>query len=201
MLSGRCSAVTAADIKEGPLSAARRTAEKYGLSNQVRFCLSDGLCGICPEETDDLVIAGMGGEMIVEILQNAGWDYCGKRLILQPMTFVPLVRRWLCEHGFEIRDEAPSQDGRHIYTVICADYTGNSVPCTELFALLGLLAGRSDPASQAYILREYRRLSRTAAGLARAGTDEMRDKAAFYISLCEQVGRYLTDGERMEETE
>ena len=67
--------------------------------------------------------------------------------------------------------------------------------------LLGLLAGRSDPASQAYILREYRRLSRTAAGLARAGTDEMRDKAAFYISLCEQVGRYLTDGERMEETE
>ncbi len=71
--SGYKGALYASDINEGPLQSARRTAAEAGLSDRIRFLLCDGLRLCPPEEIDTIVIAGMGGDMIVKILDEAEW--------------------------------------------------------------------------------------------------------------------------------
>lgn len=117
ILSGRISGAIAADLREGPLSRARKTAELYGLTERVQFRLCDGLQGISPEEINTAVIAGMGGETIASILAAAPWTLDqGTRLILQPMSSMNDLRRWLWEHGYKIVQEELAREGDTIYT-------------------------------------------------------------------------------------
>ena len=60
-MEGKIPSAIAADLREGPLSRARETAAEYGCGDRMAFRLCDGLSGIRPEETDAVVIAGMGG--------------------------------------------------------------------------------------------------------------------------------------------
>lgn len=69
---GRIPSAIAADVGAEPLEHARRTAEEYETQG-LDFRLCDGLSGIEPEETDTVVIAGMGGETIRDILRAAPW--------------------------------------------------------------------------------------------------------------------------------
>lgn len=60
------------------------------------FRLCDGLSGIRPEKTDAVVIAGMGGETIAQILEAAPWVRTRKiPLVLQPMSSIPELRQRL----------------------------------------------------------------------------------------------------------
>jgi hypothetical protein len=63
----------ASDIGEGPAAAARRTVTGAGLETAISVRVGDGLDPVSPDEVDDIVIAGMGGETIAEILA-AAWD-------------------------------------------------------------------------------------------------------------------------------
>ena len=58
----------AADIRSGPLAAARKNAEKYGVTEQLALVLSDGLEALSPQDADDVVIAGMGGELMLRMV-------------------------------------------------------------------------------------------------------------------------------------
>ena len=66
--SGKCSKVIASDINEGPLDSARKTVEKYGITDKVELVLSDGLKNVSLDGVSDIVIAGMGGETIAAII-------------------------------------------------------------------------------------------------------------------------------------
>ena len=66
----RIRGAVAADIGAEPLAHARRTAEAYGVTG-IDFRLCDGLRDIAPDEVDTVVIAGMGGETIIAILEGA----------------------------------------------------------------------------------------------------------------------------------
>ena len=69
--------VIASDIRPGPLDAARRNAVKYG-ADGISFRLCPGLRDIRQDEADIVVIAGMSGETILSILDDAGWDWTTK---------------------------------------------------------------------------------------------------------------------------
>ena len=109
---GRISAAVAADLRAGPLAAARRTARRFGVSDRVSFRLCDGLRGIAPEEADTVTIAGMGGETIVKILAAAPWTRAGDTLLLlQPQSAFPELRGWLAGHGYRISREKIVREG------------------------------------------------------------------------------------------
>ena len=121
----KISFAVAADINKGPLDKARENIEKYGYSERISTVLCDGLKKIDPNEVDDIAIFGMGGELIVKIIDEAPWvKDLNKRLILQPMTHPEKLRKYLYENGFNIIDESLSFDRGKIYQTICAEYDG-----------------------------------------------------------------------------
>ncbi|MBQ7980627.1 MAG: Nif3-like dinuclear metal center hexameric protein [Oscillospiraceae bacterium] len=155
--SGRCSTAVAADINEGPLAAARATLEKAGVLDRAEVILSDGLKSVPESGITDIVIAGMGGELISRILEACDW-LDGKNLILQPMTQAPHLIKWLYGNGFEIVEQRAVIDGRFCYTVINAVKTNAaSISVTPLFEQLGKL-DFADEASVVYAEKQAERL-------------------------------------------
>ena len=118
---GICPFVTAADLREQPLQKARENAARFGVSEKMRFFLSDGLQGIPPDAADTIIMAGMGGDLMVRILEAAPW-VCDDRytLILQPQSAGQALRQYLAEHSFAIEREALARDGHFFYTVLRA---------------------------------------------------------------------------------
>ena len=115
---GIASHVIASDIGEGPLSAALANAKKFGYTDKMTFCLSDGVQNI-PRDFDTLVCAGMGAETMISILSNGPWLRDSRyRLVLQCQTKTHLLRRYLSENGWHITEESVVRDGRFLYTAM-----------------------------------------------------------------------------------
>lgn len=115
---GIASQVIAADIRPGPLEAAIKNGNKYGVSQQMHFYLSDGVQAI-PRDFDCLVCAGMGADVMVSILEAAPWLRSSRyRLILQCQSKTPTLRRYLSETGWQIHRETVLRDGRFLYSVM-----------------------------------------------------------------------------------
>lgn len=126
--------VIACDINDGPLEAARRTVAEQGKQN-VRVLKSDGLHEI--DYADDVVICGMGGELIADIIGGCRFLSEGTRFILQPMTKAEVLRRRLYESGFEITEERTAYEGKRAYVIMLARYTGERRDIDEVTALCG----------------------------------------------------------------
>ena len=125
ILEGRIPFAIAADINRGPLDKADENIHKYALDGKIKTVLCDGFRSIDKDEVDDVAIFGMGGELIVKILDEAPWlKDAAKRLILQPMTHPEKLRKYLADNGYRIIGEALSFDRGKIYQTICAEYDG-----------------------------------------------------------------------------
>ena len=110
--------VYASDIRPGPLASAVRNAEKYGLNHRISFYLSAGVVSV-PRDFDTLICAGMGGDTIISILEEAPWLRDGRyRLILQCQSKTPMLRKYLWGNGWDITKECAIKDGRFVYTVM-----------------------------------------------------------------------------------
>lgn len=147
-----CPSAIAADIGKGPLENARKvTSTSKDLSDRIELRLSDGLKEIKEDEVDDIVIAGMGGILIAEILTAAPWVKDeNKRLILQPMSHAEDVRKYLCENGFEIIKEKACTDGRHNYIIIVAEFRNKENDKDEAFYYKGLIQYDESEDAQKY---------------------------------------------------
>lgn len=126
--------IIAADINENPLKAAQATLDLYGISG-IKLIKSDGLEQIPP--CDDIIIAGMGGELIAEIVLRCGFLHINPHFILQPMTRAEVLRRELYKAGFEILSEKTAVAAGKIYTVMLVVYCGQKREIDEKFAYCG----------------------------------------------------------------
>ncbi|MBQ7447955.1 MAG: SAM-dependent methyltransferase [Eubacterium sp.] len=109
------------DIRPGPLEHAGINMQNAGVSDKMELRLSDGLEQLQASEADTVVISGMGGMLIISILQNARQKVrCMKELILSPQSDIPMVRQFLRTNGFLIVDEQVVIDGQKFYTIIKA---------------------------------------------------------------------------------
>ena len=111
----------ALDVREGPLSAARRNIAAAGKQEQVETRLSDGLIALAPGEADTVLLAGMGGALIQRILGEGAPALAGVReLVLQPQSEIPAVRRFLRLSGYEITHETVVKEDGKFYVVLRA---------------------------------------------------------------------------------
>ena len=178
----------ACDINQGPIESARKNIAATGLSDRIETLCTDGLCGVENFAPDDVMIFGMGGELIARILSDAPWTKAPSiRLILQPMTHAEILRRFLLREGYSIVDEVLVKDEK-IYQIICAEYSG--MPQRKPYSELELLCGREplrrrDALCDELFAHWSSVLSARVAGKQKAGSDTSEED-----TLLKQIGEY-----------
>jgi len=161
-LNSRASAVAASDIHPDPLQKAVILAEEKEVSDKIRFSVCDGLAAFTSADADCVVIAGMGGEVMVHILSEAPWTRDNTILILQPQTKADALRFWLTQNGYRILREKLVEDAGRIYPVLVS-CGGKSLPYSEIECLLGTWSQiSSDPLLPNYLERMISRYKKSA---------------------------------------
>ena len=123
----------ASDVASGPLENAKKDIAAAGLDGNIETRLGAGLDTInSADQIDTVIIAGMGGKLITQILNDA-WlkDYIFKTLILEPNIGEPGVRNWLMNQNYQIKREKIIAEAGHTYELIKAEKTNKIVKLTE----------------------------------------------------------------------
>lgn len=146
ILNGYVKRALACDLRKGPICNAEKTAEIYHIKDKIELRLSDGLKNVNPDEAEDIIICGMGGTLIRDILAETEWIKNKKyRLILQPQSHSEDLRQFLIENGFEISDEKVCEDAGRSYNIICAEFTGEAKNYPEYYPYFGCLIFMKEP--------------------------------------------------------
>lgn len=154
VINGITDDATAADIGKGPLDNAKKTLERYALADKIDTVLSDGLERIA-HDTEEIIICGMGGTLICEILMKAEWiKNESVHLILQPMTHSQDVRKFLCENGFYIDTEKFCTDSGRDYVVISAYYNGEDNSRDDFYYYFGDTVTDNTGSERGYLTRQ-----------------------------------------------
>lgn len=153
--NNRIESAIACDINRGPLASCIALVEDMGLEDRIECVLSDGLAAIDGDSVDDIVIAGMGGELIADILDRCPYAR-DKHIILNPMTHPELARRWLYDNGYKIDNDIIVSDNGHHYSVLDARYTGIVTERTDIDYFLGGIADYSDTEYFCHLLNYLR---------------------------------------------
>jgi tRNA (adenine22-N1)-methyltransferase len=112
----------AGEIHDGPLEAAARQVGEHHLAHAISVRKGDGLDVISPGEVDCITIAGMGGSLIVHILERGKDKLDGvARLVLQPNVGEDRVRFWLGENGWLLTAEDLIEEGGKFYEILTAE--------------------------------------------------------------------------------
>mgnify|MGYP003754101707 CR=1 FL=1 len=141
------------EVKSGPYMVSCKNLSPYIEAGKAKVLLSYGIDDVAPGEVEAIVIAGMGGSTIIEILnKNLSHTRSFQQLILQPQHAIAEVRRFLIENAFQIVAEHLVKEEAKFYEIICAcpaskkqfrediyyhiPYLCLSEPCEELLPFL-----------------------------------------------------------------
>lgn len=106
--------VIATDINENALNMAKKNINKNSILIETR--LGNGLDVIKHNEVDTIIISGMGGNTILNILKKNKLKYI-KKIVIQSNTDIPLIRKYINKLGYTIKNEQLIKD-KNIYYII-----------------------------------------------------------------------------------
>lgn len=178
ILNNIAKSVIASDINEKPCLRAMENIDLYGFGDRIKVINTNGLNGIEKYKPRDIVIAGMGGDMISEIIEHSVYVRNSEvRLILQPMTKIPRLREYLLKSGFDIIDEALVKDDK-LYSIIYARYDGKVHKWSGAELLIGKrnIQNNREPLSE-HITLLISELEKIIAGKKRAGLNTDKNKS------------------------
>jgi tRNA (adenine22-N1)-methyltransferase len=176
------------DLNEGPLNSAKEFITAHQMTDQIELRLGSGLQPYSPGEINCAIIAGMGGTLIREILEQ-GKDHLAflEKLILQPQQGSYQLRQWLVEHQFRIEDEILIQENGIFYEIIYA-VPGTTKNYTDLELELGFhLLKKGDETSIAYLNEQIANYERIVENILNNGSNEAKQKAT---ALQKKIDQY-----------
>lgn len=157
--TGKARRAIASDIVEGPVARAAATVRAHGLRDRIDVRCGAGLETVKRGEAEVIVIAGMGGILISEILEKSrSVTDSAKLLILQPMTAVTELREYLRDSGYTAGDEYLVREEHRIYNIVTAVSGGK----TE-YTVKELYLGKNTEDTSPDLFEEYKK--RVSAGL------------------------------------
>ena len=167
--SGRSSKVIASDIHRGPFERARSYIRSQGLEESIDIRLGRGLQVLQPYEVQVAVIAGLGGETMVEIFAEGREIIASlEGLALNPVTHQSGVRRWLTGNGWRLEDENLVEDQGRLYQIIfaCPGKQLESAGWSDLEYEIGpLILRKRHPLLKEYLGRKLKKYERVANNL------------------------------------
>lgn len=157
--------VIASDKARPPYENALALAQEQRLDQLIELRLGEGLEVLNPGEAATIVIAGMGGRLIRDILAAGGAVLVGKpRLVLQPQKDAALLRRWLAQQGWRVIAETMAYEGGHYYQLLAAE--PGEMRLTRAEAEFGpCLLRQAPPLWRSYLGEEKARIGALIAGL------------------------------------
>lgn len=153
--NGVCPKAYAMDINKGPLERANEHIKEEGLQDRIITRLSNGLEKLYENEADTVLIAGMGGALIIDILKR-GEKVLNtvKELVLSPHSEWKEVREYLLKNGYKIECEEMLIDAEKYYVIIKA-VKGVSEEYNDIEMRYGrYLLEKKDEVLKAYLLKE-----------------------------------------------
>lgn len=150
---GTCEKAIASDINKGPVDKALHNVSREGLSESISCRLGGGLTTIKPFEAEGGIIAGMGGNLIRDIIEERkdvfkSLDFC----ILQPVQNPEVLRGYIYEAGYDILDEELCFDEEKYYEIIKVRYNNNPVKKEEIYYEVSeVLIKKKHPLMKQYI--------------------------------------------------
>lgn len=191
LLEGKIKRAVLSDVNEGPLRSAAAHAKEAGVEGRVEILLADGCSMLANRGIEDYTICGMGGELIAEIISHAPHlKDKNVNLVLQPMSRVGHLRRYLTSEGFDILAERYSYSAGHYYVCLRAVYSGEARTIDAVDAELGAhCPDRADVSEyRGYLLSRLKSLCRAAEGKKLGGNDAGDDEL-----LCRRIEERLAD--------
>lgn len=167
--NGICDEVIASDVNEKPLAAAFSTVRMSEAADRIDVVLSDGLDNIDKDGVTDVIMAGMGGELIAQLIAKCSWlsdEQKPINLVLQPMTKSEILRKWLYDNGFAVKQELGCSDGGFVYSVIQTEYIGAKpdYACDDRYIYGGKVSS-DDPEGEAYLRKQSQRMKTAGNGM------------------------------------
>lgn len=132
--NGICEEAIASDINRGPIEKALCNIKKEGLEEKIQCRLGSGLKTIKPYEVDCAIIAGMGGNLIRDILEESKDVFKSmKYVVLQPVQNPDILRRYIYESGYDILDEELCFDEGKYYEIMKVKYNNISKSVEDIY--------------------------------------------------------------------
>lgn len=183
--------VIATEINTGPLNIAKKNISKAGFEEEIEIRLGNGLEPIKPGEIEVAVIAGMGGITINTILQNSfKVAHSLKKIILQPMTDVHLVRAYLQNHNFKLKNEELEIEDGHYYEILVVT-PGEAIEYDDLLLEIGPILLKKKHPLMADFLEEkifnYRKVINSLDNCSGVGAQEKKQYLGQKVSYLEKV--------------
>jgi tRNA (adenine22-N1)-methyltransferase len=164
ILGGGVGYAVASDINRGPIESASATAQRFGVEDKMELRLCDGLSGEIPDRLSTVIIAGMGGETIINICENAPWIIERNiRLLLQPMTSIAKLREFIYSGKYRVLGEHLIQEKDKIYVIMDIVGGGSTEHFTYLDTRIGKYTIKEEPYRD-YLSREIIRLKKESRG-------------------------------------
>lgn len=162
-----CKKAIAVDLRGGPLITARKNIQEHGFERDIETRIGHGLQPVEENEIEVIVVAGMGGLLICDILSEGKTKAMkASKLILQPMNAIEIVREWLFDNLFSIASEKLVKEGGKIYNIIAAEWTGVKSDVMRIHHHIGeKLIDCRDPLLGEYISRKIKQLDKVISGL------------------------------------
>ena len=185
----------AMDINKGPLERAALHIAESGMKEAIETRLSDGLTALKPGEADSVVIAGMGGPLIIRILSaHPEVTESLKELILQPQSEISEVRIWLYEQGYEIVEEhMVFEDGKY-YPMFKAVKNPEAKKLTNLEYKYGKISVLGEPeVLRAYLVREIANKQNILQKLNEETTEKSKGRAVEIKALLAELEEMLSE--------
>ena len=181
-----CPKVVLSDINTGPLEKAAENIARHCPGKEFDIRLGSGMSTIASGEVDVIVIAGMGGLLIADIMgEDPPRSGSYKRFILQPRNAQDKLRSWLLGNNFSLCDEKLVREGKYICEIIVAqpnDQRPSVHPNNRLFQremdfeISPVLFRQKDPLLTAFIKNKINTEKKIAASLLKSATDDSEEK-------------------------
>ena len=130
---GRIKKAIATDLNKGPIEIAASNVKRYQLDGIIELRIGSGLEPVKVGETKEIIIAGMGGRLICDIIENSIEKASASDLILQPMNAQCELRKKLFELGFSVEKEALGAEGFKVYNVMRVIKKSSVAPDKEIY--------------------------------------------------------------------
>ena len=185
----------AMDVNRGPLERAGENIRKEGLDGRIECILSDGMEKL-PIDADSVVIAGMGGDLMEQILMGGGDRlFRLSELVLSPQSHWEKVRRFLHSHGFAIEKEALIKEGGKYYIVIKAVRGRESYRESWQYSYGTYLTGLKNPLMKEYLKKELKDKQKILDSFEGKDSEHLRRRAGELSCILREIKEALKNYE------